>query len=86
MRELLEWSIAFASRYATAEKRTSLVVVEPWASEICLASGEDCDIVLIGNTGLPNHSIELCSYGLIICAEDGMDGHELWLRGERVVW
>lgn len=67
-------------------KADLVVVVEPWASEICLAPGDDGEVVLIGNTGLPNHSVELCPYGLVFWAEEGMNDHELWLRGERVVW
>ena len=64
-------------------KADLVVVVEPWASEICLALGEDGEVVLIGNSGLPNHSVELCPYGLIIWAEDGMDSFELYKGGER---
>lgn len=60
-----------------------VVVVEPWAREICLAPGEDGEVVLIGNKSLPNHSIEICPYGLIIWAEQGMDVVELYKSGER---
>ena len=62
-----------------------VVVIEPWASEVCLAPGEDGEVVLIGSGRLPNHSVELCPYGLIIWAEDGMDSFELWRFGEQVV-
>ena len=61
-----------------------VVVVEPWASEICLRPGEVGEVILIGDTGLPGHSVEFCPYGLIFWAEDGMDGFELW-RGD-VQW
>ena len=62
-----------------------VVVVEPWANEIDLAPGEDGEVVLIGNSALPNHSVELCAYGLIICAEGGTDHIELYKGGERWV-
>jgi hypothetical protein len=60
-----------------------VVVVEPWAREVCLAAGEDAEVVLIGNDQVPNHSVELCPYGLIIWAGDGMDCFELYKGGER---
>ena len=61
-----------------------VVVVEPWASEMCLAAGEDGVVVLIGNGRLPGYSVELCPYGLLFWAEEGVDSFELWHRGERV--
>jgi hypothetical protein len=64
-------------------KSDLVVVVEPWASEINLGPGEDGEVVLIGNDRLPNHSVEVCSYGLIIWAEDRMDSFELYKSGER---
>ena len=60
-----------------------VVVVEPWANEIDLAPGEDGEVVLIGHSALPNHSVEWCAYGLIITAEGGTDGSELYKGGER---
>ena len=63
-----------------------VVVVEPWASEVCLAPGEECEVVLIGNERWPSHSIEICSYGLIFWPEDGMDAFEIWRGGNREVW
>lgn len=61
-----------------------VVVVEPWASEICLAPGEVGEVVLIGSGCSPGHSIELHPYGLIFWAEDGMNDFELWKSSERV--
>ncbi|MGL6094414.1 MAG: hypothetical protein ACRC7O_01260 [Fimbriiglobus sp.] len=60
-----------------------VVVVEPWASELCLAPGEDGEVVLIGAGRTPNHSVVLCPYGLIFWAEDGMDMFELYKSGKR---
>lgn len=60
-----------------------VVVVEPWASEINLLPGEDGEVVLIGHSALPNHSVEWCAYGLIITAEGGTDDIELSKGGER---
>ena len=64
-------------------KADLVVVVEPWASEINLAPGEDGEVALIGNNRVPIHSVELCPYGLIFWAEDGMDAFELYKGGER---
>jgi hypothetical protein len=64
-------------------KADLIVVVEPWASELHLAPGEDGEVVLIGSERLPNHSLEWCEYGLIIWPEDGMDCFELYKGGER---
>lgn len=64
-------------------KADLVVVVEPWASEMNLAPGEEGEVVLIGNGRLPNHSVELCSYGLIFWAENEMDNFELYKGGER---
>ena len=60
-----------------------MIVVEPWASEVCLAPGEDGEVVLIGTGRVPGHSVELCPYGLIFWAGDGMDSFELYKGGER---
>ncbi len=64
-------------------KANLVVVVEPWASEIDLASGENGEVVLIGNAKVPGHSVELCPYGLIFTAGDGTDSFELFKGGER---
>jgi hypothetical protein len=64
-------------------KADLVVVVEPWGREVCLAPGEDGEVVLIGNGRFPNHSVELCPYGLLIWAEDGMDSFELYKGGKR---
>ena len=57
------------------------VIVEPWASEVRLAPGENCEVVLIGNEGQPSYSIELGPYGLFFCAGEGADAHEIWRAG-----
>ncbi len=64
--------------------RTDLiVVVESWASELCLSPGEEGEVVLISNLRLPTHSVELCPYGLIFWAEEGTDNFELYKGGVR---
>ena len=59
------------------------VVIEPWASEICLTPGEDGEVVLVGNGKMPEHSVEICSYGLIFWAENTHDLFELYTGGVR---
>lgn len=60
-----------------------VVVVEPWAREIHLDPGQHGEVVLIGADRTPSHSVELCAYGLIFVAEDGVDDMELYKDGER---
>ncbi len=63
-----------------------VVVVEPWASEIRLAPGAECEVVQIGNARWPSHSVELCPYGLIFFAKEGTDAHEIWQGGQPQIW
>lgn len=62
------------------------VVVEPWASEVRVPPGGKCEVVLIGQKRAPKHSVTVCPYGLLFCAEDGTDAYEIWQDGERIVW
>jgi hypothetical protein len=60
-----------------------ILVVEPWADEVVLAPGEECEVVVIATDRNPALSVELSSYGLIVWVEEGGTTFEVWKGGKQ---
>jgi hypothetical protein len=58
------------------------VVVEPWATELVLKPGRDCEVVAIHHSQWPLLEVEPCSYGLVVTVYG--ESYELWFNGQNL--